>query len=858
MKIFTKSLLASVVAASLAFGAQAETVLSMDAAYTWNQDAPAVKEGNTVTFGAAWDGLAWWLNGAEGYTKCVVKYAEPVVVYTQLFAQYEGVEGSFTEGNSDEYTIEMILEDAPLNQLAIQNSEAGLTLVIESVTLYTADDEAAITIYPEFQLGEESVALNSHSAVSVEGADALVVRFENGAGLQMATYAIDELVLNEDGETTSVSVSSGALDLNNVGYVAFDPALSFVSGKQYSLLVKAWNTTEIFGENFSVIDPTVQETYTFNGAAALGVIGEPVWGIDRHELPEDMINLGIKVSFPELVLPFGVAAEDCEITVSASLFGIPEGNEPMPLDLDDDIDPGMGVDGPVVLAEAVLHNAFVEGGVVTAFLFPESEYLEVGNHYAVQLDAVTVIDGEEIVAELPEDAYYAVDFFVTEVAPEVYVGAPVFGIEGGVFDEDMINLGVPVSFPDLLLPAEDCDVVVSASLYGIPSGNEPMPLDLDDDIDPGMGVDGPVCLAEAELFHANTEGVVTAYLFPEMLEVGNHYAIIINAVTVWQGEEMIAELEDGYYASEEFEVVAYEAPAELEFEVSLVGEEEVLLNSHSAVSVESAEGIKVNFVNGPMVKYATYAIDKIIVDEDGDTAYESISSGALSINTVGYASFEQGSVDFVLGNQYMVVVKAWDVEELFDENWNMAQPIKIDTLYFNGAADVMVVGEPVWGIERGEFEEDMINLGVPVSFPELELPFGVVAEECNALVYAVLVEEGAESEDDDDFGFGVNSQYFFANVEGGVLTAYLFPEQLEVGKTYTIILTGIQFYTLDFEDMVAMAELESAVTFTVVGNTVGLDSISIENAKVMYNINGQKVNNANGIVIINGQKALVK
>ncbi len=743
--------------------------------------------------------------------------------------------------------------DTEEEQALVENG--WMNLPKEFVEVAADEPEPEFAMYPEFLCGEESVALNSHSAVSVESAEALLVNFENGPMILNATYAIDKI--EEDG---FVSVASGALSLNTKGYVAFEQPLSFLSGNQYVLTVKAWDVAEIIGEDLTVVEPYAVEEYVFNGACALGVIGEPVWGVDRHELPEDMINLGVKVTFPELVLPYGVAAEDCEITVSASLFGIPEGNEPMPLSEDEDIDPGMGVDGPVALAEAVLHNAFVEGGVVTAFLFAENENLEVGNHYAVQLDAVTVISGEEIVAELPEDAYYAVDFFVTAVAPEVYVGAPVFGIEGGVFEEDMINLGVPVCFPDLLLPAEDCDVVVSASLYGIPSGNEPMPLSEDEDVDPGMGVDGPVCLAEAELFHANTEGVVTAYLFPEMLEVGNHYAIIINAVTVWQGEEMIAELEEGYYASEEFEVVGYEEPAELEIEPAFInGEEEITLSGHNWVSVEAAEALKVNFVNGPMVKYATYAIDQIEVDEEGYESAVSVASGALSLSTIGYVAFDEPLV-FVSGFQYKLTVKAWDVEEIWDENWHMAEPIAVEEYVFNGASSVVVVGEPVWGIERGEFSEDMINLGVPVSFPELQLPFGVVAEECNALVYAVLVEEGAES-DDDDFGFGVNSQYFFANVEGGVLSAYLFPEQLEVEKTYTIILTGIQFYDLDFEEMLAGAELDAMVTFTVVkgeGGEVSINNITVNNGQALYNIFGQKVNNANGVVIMNGKKALVK
>lgn len=730
-------------------------------------------------------------------------------------------------------------------------------------------------IEPVLVCGNEDVALNSHSAVSVEGpAQALAVNFVDMPWVKYATYALDEYAYNEEeGEFTfNAQLGSGALSLSTVGYVAFDPALEFVAGRQYVLTVKAWDVTELFDENWNMAQPLKVEEFHFNGAGeATYTLGQPVLGLDRNALPEDMINLGIKVTFPEAVLPADVNPMDLQVTVSASLYGImPDGAEGgiMPLAGEDEVDPGMGVTGPICLAEAVLHYAQVEGGVITAYLFPGCEDLAVGNQYALVLESVMVMNGEEVICEMPEDAYWDFQFTVTEVLPTPTLGEPAFGIDDNIFYEDMIALGVPVRFPDMVLPegiaAEDCDITVSASLYGVPVANEPMPISGEDDLDGGFApISGPVCLAEAQLHTANVVGgVVTAMLFPEMLEVGNYYAIIINAVTVIKDDEIILEMpEDAYWTTDRenpFEVVAVEPEDEIEISPAFIaGEEQVVLNDHSAASVECAEALMVRFMNAPTIKVATYAIDKITVDEEGQENAESIANGELSINTFGYVEFDPALV-FVAGNQYKLTVKAWDVTETVDAELNVVEPLCCAEFVFNGAADAVVVGEPVWGVERGELAEDMVNIGLPVSFPEITLPFGVSVEENNFVLTAILAEEAEEEEDDIDAGFGVNAQNFYANAEGGELKFYLFPEQMEAGKTYTVTLCGLTVLDLD-ENVVASVELDSACTFTVAAATddpTAISTIIVNGNAKMINVLGQKANK--GIVIVNGVKALVK
>lgn len=718
-------------------------------------------------------------------------------------------------------------------------------------------------VNPEFICGNDTVAINNHAAVALEGAEALVVKFSNAPGVRYATYAIDRVI----DEEASVSVVSGELSLNQVGYVEFENALKFVAGQQYTLTVKAWNTTEVVDSAMNVVEPAICEVYTFNGAANTGIIGEPVFGIERGEFPEDMINLGVPVRFPDMILPFGVQAEDCEIVVSASLYGVPEGNEPMPINEDDDVDPGFGgVDGPVVLAEAVLHNASVVGGVVTAYLF--AEQMEVGNHYAIDLQAVTVLDTEgEIVAELPEDAYYATDFVVTPYVAPIELGQ-ISWI--GIDDENNVDVeeaninGVIASFPFANLGTEDATISIFATLYDITN----MGATEDDDVD-NMGVQGPVAVAQ-QLFEGVFDvetGMYKVALFPEVMEVAHTYVISIETMTAELDGEVLYQWDN----VEEELFVQFDVVGELPMEVApelINGMESIALNGHAAVSVEQAEALAVNFINAAGLRYATYAIDRV-VDEENVVA---MASGELSLNRVGYVAFEQPLV-FVSGHQYTLTIKGWNTTEIVDEELNVVEPVLCEVYTINGASATGVIGEPEFGLGLGEeFAEDMINIGLPVRFPDMVLPFGSELEDCEITVSATLVgiPEGNEPmpldlDEDDNMGVDgpvvlAEAVLHYANVEGGIATAYLFPEVMESGNHYAIILNAVT--VMNGEEIVAELPEDAyyAIDF-VVGEYVdptSINAIATENGKVMINLYGQKVNNANGVVILNGEKIMVK
>lgn len=735
MKNFTKGLLATVVVSAFAFNANAKTELSMSSAYTWSG---GVIEGNTVTFSQAWDGLAWWLDGAEGYVKCVVKYAEPVNYYTQLFAQYAGDDNNYTAGNSDAYTIEMDMQNAPLNQLAIQNSEAG-TLTIESVTLYTAADFA-----PAFELGTP-------------------------------VFNVDE---------------------------------------------------------------------------------EPIYNAFNQDLL--LIN-GINMTFPEAV---GVTP-DMTVKVNAVLkttlpgYGVPS---------EDDVDPGFGMPELVDCTDVTEFTGdAVFGDLSVAFTDFVQYIYEAGNNgiYGIDVKSIEVFDGATSVYSWEQSEEEPVIGTVFSVEFPVPVDLAVndaewLGIEDGVIDVEDANInGVVLAFPFATLGTDDATVSVFATLYDV---TEMGTVVGGDDEDDNMGVVGPEAVAQQMFVGTmNVEtGVYEVALFAEQLAAGHTYVISVETITVEDGEEVIYQWDnvETEFATEPFAVISTALEIEPSF---LMGEEEIALNGHSAVSVDYASAIRVNFVNGSQLKNATYAIDKLVVDEEGDVAAEYVASGFLSLSGFGYAEFDK-TLAFISGNQYKLTIKAWDVEELFDENWNMAEPVAVEEYLFNGAADAAVAGVAVFGVERGQFEEDMINIGVPVSFPELQLPFYVVPEECEIYVGAILTEVSEEeNEDDIDGGFGgVNYQVFDGNTEGGVVNAYLFPEALEVGKTYIISLAGLYFINGEEEFAV---ECDDEVMFTVVeseGGEVSINVISAENVSAIYNIFGQKANAANGFVIVNGKKVMVK
>ena len=145
--------------------------------------------------------------------------------------------------------------------------EAAWILVDE---LPAPEPEIDVTLSPSFFAGEEEIALNDHSSVSVATADAIKTLFgETPAVVKLATFSINELVEVEDFMGTyvdEVEIISGSFNLNNVGYAQFEEALKFPAGHKYNVKIKAWDTEDIFDENWNVKAPIATFECEFNGS----------------------------------------------------------------------------------------------------------------------------------------------------------------------------------------------------------------------------------------------------------------------------------------------------------------------------------------------------------------------------------------------------------------------------------------------------------------------------------------------------------------------------------------------------------------------------------------------------------------
>lgn len=136
-----------------------------------------------------------------------------------------------------------------------------------------SQDELAIL--PSLVLGDDEVAINDHSEVSVDMADGIKVAFENGAAVRGVSYAINVMkqVSDEEGTTwvadESFDLAVGELSLNNVAYGQFEEPIIFEQGNKYQVKVTAYvaNGTEEYDE--------VVKYYIINGAHALEIVVTP-------------------------------------------------------------------------------------------------------------------------------------------------------------------------------------------------------------------------------------------------------------------------------------------------------------------------------------------------------------------------------------------------------------------------------------------------------------------------------------------------------------------------------------------------------------------------------------------------------
>lgn len=307
-------------------------------------------------------------------------------------------------------------EAVPAETLELSLDEDG-NVVCEDFTVYYEGVKVAdvtgvkLVAVPtdliiEPTLGETAL-VSDHSAISVASASSLEIRLQNGAAVKNVTYAIDRV---EDG--MEYSVASGLASLNTVAYAEFGKELVFVSGHQYKLTVKAWESADYTD------DPTDVQEFYFNGGNETGFVGDIQWGVERGEVSADQANLGISVSFPDVLLP-GLADLN-NVTAQAAVM-IFKGE----ITADD-----FAIAQP---ADQFYVNLSDEGGIWNGMIASENVKFEEGEQYTIVIPSVEIMEGEEVIASLDEDTYFQTNFQV--VAPEVTFN-PLVTVGGFALDAD--------------------------------------------------------------------------------------------------------------------------------------------------------------------------------------------------------------------------------------------------------------------------------------------------------------------------------------------------------------------------------------------------------------------------------------
>ncbi len=150
------------------------------------------------------------------------------------------------------------------------------------------------------------------------------------------------------------------------------------------------------------------------------------------------------------------------------------------------------------------------------------------------------------------------------------------------------------------------------------------------------------------------------------------------------------------------------------------GEDEVVLNTKGAVSVEMASAIVVDFINGSGVQTATYVINEMDeqVGEESSTWVpgEEVAKGELSINSKGYAEFE-APISFEQGKKFQLTVVAMNGEtelakEVFEFNGAYVPELVVTPEFVAGEESVSVVTDATVASAEGlsvNFENVMVG-----------------------------------------------------------------------------------------------------------------------------------------------------
>lgn len=200
----------------------------------------------------------------------------------------------------------------------------------------TPDPEEAEVATSLF-LGEEEIALNTHSEVSAEAFNAIAVNVMDAPQATTVTYALYEMVREEGEESTIWDVPSdaeaiveGQMSINGIAYTELEEPVVLLVGHKYQMVIAVTN------DHAPVVEPVACETYVINGATALTVNTSLFNGADEFALyPHSEVSLEVfnAIAVSPEDAPHATSVEyalyelTCEAGEESSSWVVAEGTE---------------------------------------------------------------------------------------------------------------------------------------------------------------------------------------------------------------------------------------------------------------------------------------------------------------------------------------------------------------------------------------------------------------------------------------------------------------------------------------------------------------------------------------------------
>ena len=635
----------------------------------------------------------------------------------------------------------------------------------------------SMTTTTSLMLGEDEVAINDHSSVTVENADAIKVQVENEPSVIGFSYNINimKAVEGEEGTTwvadESYDIAVGEGNFNGgTGYAQFnDGTINFEEGNKYQVKVT------VYGGNPAEPAELAVYTYEINGAYAPVMttttslmLGEDEVAINDHSAVTVENADAIKVQVENAPQAIGFTYLINEMVLN-------EGEEGIFWTVGEEIADGEGnFNGGMGYAQ-------FNGGTI---------YFEEGKKYQV---SVSVVDQE--LNEIDIKKYEIIGSYTDEAAAEI---ALIAGEE-----EIALNSHAEVSVETAeAITVNFGTATVKSATYTINSmimveGEESSSWEVNETI------------AKGEL-SINATGYAE-FEEPIVFEQGTKYQVVVDIVNFDETEETVTCTINGAYAAP---VVA---------EVALfAGEEQIVLNDHSSVSVEKMEAIKVTFGNPTDVKEANVAISAMlpVETEEGMTFVPGIPSVfGLSINTFGYA---EKAYTFEQGTKYQIEVNVTFMDETTE-----TATYTVDGAYVK--------------------EEPAVEIAVKGTEMQVIFPEGTdLGDNYAVKPYIMAGEEKIEVADYYTDSNDPDNWFAPLNIIKITLDAPL------AKGNYTLVLPEGMFFVNGGDN-----NKEMTIDFTVENATAisGINAAASNGA--IFNLAGARVNsNAKGIVIENGKKVL--